>query len=161
MPTAPLQMTIAEVTAFVAQEFPQSEGMSVLEELEPGRVVCRRRVDYSHLRPGGTVSGPTMMALADTAAYYLVLASVGPVALAVTSHLSIHFLRKPRPADLIATAQLLRLSKRQLVCTIELHSDGEPDPVAHVTATYAIPSTSQPPPSQPPPSQPPPTEPRS
>lgn len=139
MPTAPLKMTIAEVTAFVAREFPQSEGMSTLEHLEPGRAVARRRVTTAHLRPGGTVSGPTMMALADTAAYFLVLASVGPVALAVTQHLSIHFLRKPRPADLLATADLLRLSKRQLVCTIAIHTDGDPDPVAHVTATYALP----------------------
>lgn len=140
MPAAPLRMTIAEVTAFVAEQFPQSEGMARLEHLEPGRVVCRRVVSHAHLRPGGTVSGPTMMALADTAAYFLVLVSVGPVELAVTSELSIHFLRKPRPADLIATASMLRLSKRQLVCTIEIHSEGEPDPVAHVTATYAIPS---------------------
>jgi uncharacterized protein (TIGR00369 family) len=141
MPAAPLKMTLAEVSAFVAALFPQSEGMVTLDHLEPGRVVCRRVVTSANLRPGGTVSGPTMMALADTAAYFLVLATIGPVELAVTSHLSIHFLRKPRLTDLIATADLLRLSKRQLVCTIELHSEGEPDPVAHVTATYAIPSS--------------------
>jgi acyl-coenzyme A thioesterase PaaI-like protein len=81
-----------------------------------------------------------MMALADVAAYYLVLASVGPVALAVTQHLSIHFLRKPPLADLLATADLLRLSKRQAVCTVEIHTEGDPDPVAHATVTYAIPA---------------------
>ena len=139
MPAAPLLMTIAEVSAFVTEQFPQSEGMAKVDHIEPGCVVCRRSVTGANLRPGGTVSGPTMMALADTAAYFLVLVSVGPVELAVTSELSIRFLRKPRPTDLIATARTLRLSKRQLVCTIEIHSEGEPDPVAHVTATYAIP----------------------
>jgi uncharacterized protein (TIGR00369 family) len=140
MPTAPLQMTAEEIATFLAGEFPQAEGVARIEHLEPGRVVCRRVVGHANLRPGGTVSGPTMMALADTAAYFLVLACVGPVALAVTSHLSIEFLRKPRLVDLLATAELLRLSRRQMVCTVELHSEGEPDPVAHVTATYAIPS---------------------
>ncbi len=140
MPTAPLLMTAEEVSAFVAEQFPQSEGMAKLVHLEPGRVVCRRLVTAAQLRPGGTVSGPTMMALADTAAYYLVLASVGPVELAVTSQLSIQFLRKPKPVDLLATAELLRLSKRQLVCTIAICSDGDDDPVAHVTASYSIPS---------------------
>lgn len=139
MPTAPLHMTAAEIAAFLAGEFPQAEGVAKIEHLEPGRVVCRRAIGHANLRPGGTVSGPTMMALADTAAYFLVLACVGPVALAVTSHLSIEFLRKPRPTDLLATADLLRLSKRQMVCTVAIHSDGEPDPVAHVTCTYAIP----------------------
>lgn len=139
MPAAPLLMTAEEVSAFVAAQFPQSEGMAKLVHLEPGRLVCRRFVTQANLRPGGTVSGPTMMALADTAAYFLVLVSVGPVELAVTSQLSIQFLRKPRLADLLATAELLRLSKRQMVCTVAIHSDGEDDPVAHVTATYAIP----------------------
>jgi acyl-coenzyme A thioesterase PaaI-like protein len=74
--------------------------------------------------PGGTVSGPMIMALADTATYFLVLVSVGPVELAVTSELSIHFLRKPRPTGPIATARPLCLSRRQLVCTIEIHSEG-------------------------------------
>lgn len=140
MPAAPLLMTAEEVTAFVVAHFPQSEGMAKLVHLEPGRLVCRRFVTQANLRPGGTVSGPTMMALADTAAYFLVLVSVGPVELAVTSQLSIQFLRKPKPADLLATAELLRLSKRQMVCTIVIHSDGDDEPVAHVTATYAIPS---------------------
>ncbi len=140
MPTAPLHMTAAEIVAFLAAEFPQAKGLVAIEHLEPGRVVCRRAIGEANLRPGGTVSGPTMMALADTAAYFLVLASVGPVALAVTSHLSIEFLRKPRPADLLATADLLRLSKRQMVCTVAVHSDGDADPVAHVTCTYAIPT---------------------
>lgn len=140
MPAAPLLMTAEEVTAFVASHFPQSEGMAKLVHLEPGRLVCRRFVTQANLRPGGTVSGPTMMALADTAAYFLVLVSVGPVELAVTSQLSIQFLRKPRLTDLLATAELLRLSKRQMVCTVAIHSDGEEEPVAHVTVTYAIPS---------------------
>jgi acyl-coenzyme A thioesterase PaaI-like protein len=140
MPTAALKMTIADLEAFLASEFPQAIEMATIAALEPGRVQCRSRTNAADLRPGGTLSGPTMMALVDLTAYLLVLASIGPVALAVTSHLSIHFLRKPQPGDLLATAALLRLSRRQLVCAVEVHSDGEPDPVAHATVTYAIPA---------------------
>jgi acyl-coenzyme A thioesterase PaaI-like protein len=140
MPTAALKMTIADLEAFLSTEFPQAIDMAAITALEPGRVQCRSRTNTADLRPGGTLSGPTMMALVDLTAYLLVLASIGPVALAVTSHLSIHFLRKPQPGDLLATAALLRLSRRQLVCAVEVHSDGEPDPVAHATVTYAIPA---------------------
>jgi acyl-coenzyme A thioesterase PaaI-like protein len=69
-----------------------------------------------------------------------VLSCIGPVALAVTSHLSIHFLRKPQPAALIATATVLKLGRSQMVCTVELHSEGLADPVAHATVTYSIPA---------------------
>jgi uncharacterized protein (TIGR00369 family) len=140
MPDASLKMTAAEVSEFVAVVFPQSLGLAQIEDLTPGRLVCRSATGPHNLRPGGTISGPTMMALADMAAYLLVLASVGPVALAVTSQLSIHFLRKPQLAELIATATMLRLGRRQAVCAVELHSDGEPEPVAHATVTYAIPA---------------------
>jgi uncharacterized protein (TIGR00369 family) len=145
MPDAPpprdsLKMTAAEVSAFIAIEFPQSLGTAQIEALTPGRLVCRGATGPHNLRPGGTISGPTMMTLADTAAYFLVLASVGPVALAVTSQLSIHFLRKPQLADLIATVTLLRLGRRQAVCAVELHSEGDPELVAHATVTYAIPA---------------------
>jgi uncharacterized protein (TIGR00369 family) len=124
---------------FVSGVHPATARVSI-EALEPGRLVCRSAAAVSNLRPGGTVSGPTMMALVDTAAYCLVLACSGPLALAVTSQFSIHFLRKPQLRDLIATATVLRLGRRQMVCTVELHSDGDVDPVEHATVTYAIPA---------------------
>jgi len=93
------------------------------------------------LRPGGTVSGPVMMGLADAALYGLILSRLGPVELAVTTNLSINFLRKPAPADLLADARLLKLGKRLAIGEVSLYSDitDASDPVAHVTGTYSIP----------------------
>jgi acyl-coenzyme A thioesterase PaaI-like protein len=93
------------------------------------------------VRPGGTLSGPTMMGLADGAAWLVTLARIGPVALAVTSSLNISFLRKPGPVDLLAHATLLRLGRRQSVSEVRLWSEGSDPaaPVAHAVVTYAIP----------------------
>ncbi|NND93005.1 MAG: PaaI family thioesterase [Granulosicoccus sp.] len=93
------------------------------------------------LRPGGTIAGPVMMGLADAALYALVLSRIGPVELAVTTSLSINFLRKPEPADVIAEARMLKLGKRLAVGEVTLFSErpGVGDPVAHVTGTYSIP----------------------
>jgi uncharacterized protein (TIGR00369 family) len=90
------------------------------------------------LRPGGTISGPAMMALADVTMYFAVLASVGPVPLVATTNLTINFLRRPTQRDLLAEAKLMKLGKRLAVGEVTLSSDGHPDPVAHVTATYSI-----------------------
>jgi uncharacterized protein (TIGR00369 family) len=93
------------------------------------------------LRPGGTVSGPTLMALADFAMYVVLLSAIGPVGLAVTTNLNINFLRKGQPGrDVLAAARLLKLGKRLAVGEVNLLSGGSPDPIAHVTATYSIPS---------------------
>jgi len=92
-----------------------------------------------HLRPGGTISGPSLMALADTAMYLAVLAMIDPVALAVTTNLNIHFLRKPIQADVIGEARLLKLGKRLAVGEVTIYSAGDPEPVAHATVTYSIP----------------------
>jgi uncharacterized protein (TIGR00369 family) len=92
------------------------------------------------VRPGGTISGPTMMALADFAMYVAVLAAIGPVPLAVTINLNINFLRKPAPRDLVAEARLLKLGKRLAMGEITICSEGQSGPVAHVTSTYSIPA---------------------
>jgi uncharacterized protein (TIGR00369 family) len=91
------------------------------------------------LRPGGTISGPAMFALADIAMYAALLARIGPRPLAVTTSLNINFLRKPKPGDMIADATILKLGKRLAMGEIGLHSDGEDDLAAHATATYSIP----------------------
>ncbi|HLJ64155.1 MAG TPA: PaaI family thioesterase, partial [Stellaceae bacterium] len=91
------------------------------------------------LRPGGTIGGPLQMALADLAMYAAVMAAAGPVEAAVTTNLTMNFLRKPGPADLLAHARLLKLGKRLAVGEVELYSEGEPDMVAHATVTYSIP----------------------
>ena len=91
------------------------------------------------LRPGGTIAGPAMMALADYALYAAVLASIGPVELAVTTSLNINFLNKPLPGDLVAETRLIKLGKRLAVGEVAIHSDHTDDMVAHVTGTYSIP----------------------
>ena len=134
------RMTADQIEQFLADHFPQAKGFGRIEEI--GERTLRYRVPFraEFLRPGGTLSGPTLMGLADTALYFLILAELGPIALAVTSNLNIHFLRKPRAADLIGEARLLRLGKRSAVGDVMIYSDGEPDPVAHATVAYALPA---------------------
>jgi uncharacterized protein (TIGR00369 family) len=111
-----------------------------LERVEYGAVRVRRAFHEDHLRPGGTVSGPTMMELADFAMYVAVFSAIGNQPLAVTTNLNINFLRKPGATDLIADAKLMKVGKRLAVGEVTLYSDGSDDPVAHVTATYSIPA---------------------
>lgn len=111
-----------------------------LETIEDTHVVMRALYADDHLRPGGTVSGPVMMGLADAAVYALILSHIGPVELAVTTNLNINFLRKPQPADLLARASMLKLGKRLAVADVSIYSASlENDPVAHAVATYSIP----------------------
>jgi len=100
----------------------------------------RQTYQAQFIRPGGTISGPTMMALADFAMYVGLLASIGPVPLAVTTNLNINFLRKPAARDLIAECRLLKLGKRLAVGEVTIGSEGMDEPVAHVTSTYSIPT---------------------
>jgi uncharacterized protein (TIGR00369 family) len=138
------KMSVAELVRFLHDEFPQAfRGGDLIIESADGET-CRLRQRYSDkmLRPGGTVSGPTLMALADCAMYVVLLSAIGPVALAVTTNLSINFLRKGAPGqDLLAAARLLKLGKRLAVGEVNLLSGTSPDPIAHVTATYSIPNT--------------------
>jgi len=124
-------------------EFPEmSHAMSgyAIDEVWLGG--CRLRLPFSEksLRPGGTLSGATMMALADFAMYIAVLSAIGWVPLAVTTNLTINFLKKPAARDLLAEARLIKLGKRLAVGEVALRSDGEDALVAHVTSTYSIPS---------------------
>lgn len=132
----------AELVAFLKAEFPQSP--CTLEELDDdGSVVVAHPVGERELRPGGTVSGPVMMTLADVALYIAILARIGIVPLAVTTNLSINFLRKPR-ADrrVVARCRLMKLGKTLAVGEVWIFSEGEEEPVAHATGTYAIPRAS-------------------
>jgi uncharacterized protein (TIGR00369 family) len=97
----------------------------------------------SALRPGGTLSGPTLMTLADTVAYVAVVSRIGPEFLTVTSSLQIDFLRKPPPAELWATGEVLKLGRRQAVIAVRIHSAANDQLVAHSTCTYAIPATAE------------------
>ncbi|WP_201752104.1 PaaI family thioesterase [Microvirga arsenatis] len=136
-------MTRDELTAFLDREFPQIHlgGRSYFVD-EVGPLSARMRMAYHerHIRPGGTISGPAMMTLADLALYVAILAHIGPVALAVTTSLNFNFLRKPEPRDLIAECRLLKLGKRLAVGDVSIYSEGSPDMVCHATGTYSIPS---------------------
>lgn len=116
-----------------------SGGRIKVETLAPGRTVIRLPYDPANLRPGGTISGPAQMALADVAMYGVVLSLIGRVELAVTTSFNINFLRRPQPGDLLAHGQILKLGKRLAVGEVTLYSDGDLHPVAHVTSTYSIP----------------------
>ncbi len=131
-------MNAAELNAFLAEVFPDGRVSTV--EYADGKTTRTRCVyDQTQLRPGGTISGPTMMALADTAVYALVLSAIGRVPLAVTTNLAINFLRKPQPGDLIAEARMLKLGKALAVGDVIIRSDGSDDVVAHAVVTYSIP----------------------
>jgi uncharacterized protein (TIGR00369 family) len=123
-------------------EFPQAfyPGCGVSIELV-GPEGCRVRKAYREnmIRPGGTISGPNLMELADIAMYVAVLAAIGPVPLAVTTNFNINFLRKAGQKDLIAEARLMKLGRRLAVGEVDLRTDGEDELVAHVTSTYSIP----------------------
>jgi uncharacterized protein (TIGR00369 family) len=138
----PVMMTVGALERFLAAEFPQvfkPESGLIIEAVWDGGCRVRQAFNELSIRPGGTISGPTMMALADFAMYVAVLAGIGPVPLAVTINLNINFLRKPGPRDLLAEARLLRLGKRLATGEVTIRSDGEEAPVAHVTSTYSIP----------------------
>ena len=133
------KMTANEIADFMKKFFPQARMPVEIEELRDGFLRIRVPVTDRYLRPGGTVSGPALMTIADTAMYYLVLGMIGPVALALTTSLNINFLRAPKLADVIAQAKMLKLGKRLAVGDITIYSDGSKDPVAHATVTYSIP----------------------
>ncbi|WP_417417579.1 PaaI family thioesterase [Hoeflea sp.] len=139
-PVTPV-MSAPEVSAYLDEVFPQiranGDNISV-ESVSAGTTRVRLHADDKHLRPGGTVSGPTLFMLADLAAYAVILAHIGKVALAVTTNLNINFLMKPEPGPLDATAMILKLGKRLVVTDIGIRDSGG-ELVAHATATYSIP----------------------
>lgn len=139
---ATAKLTRKELMDLLGAEFPEmfnAKSGYAIEKVWHGGCVVRRHFSRNSLRPGGTLSGATMMALADFAVYVAVLASVGWVPLAVTTNLNINFLKKPAPRDLIADTRLIKLGKRLAVGEVDIRSDGEDDLVAHVTSTYSIP----------------------
>jgi uncharacterized protein (TIGR00369 family) len=130
-----------EVQILIRAGVPMAEDIDLrIERVDGERALARVPFNGRLVRPGGTLSGPVQMALADTAMYAVVLGALGRVEMAVTSHLNINFLAKPAPVDLLAEARILRLGRRQAVCEVSLFSAGQEDVlVAHVTGTYALP----------------------
>jgi uncharacterized protein (TIGR00369 family) len=134
-------MTAQELETFLYAHFSgMDKRLFHVERVEENFAQIRLTYHPRHLRPGGTISGPVLMTLADTAVYLALLAMIGPVALAVTTSLNINFLRKPAARDLIAETRLLKLGKRLAVGEVTMFSDGDARPVAHATVTYSIPA---------------------
>ncbi len=129
-------MDAAALQAFLERDFPQAQSGRVVETGE-GYAIVRLEPEERHLRPGGTVSGPTLFSMADFAAYMAILAQIGPVALAVTTNLNINFLRKPALEPIQATGRILKLGKRLAVVDIVIEQGDEL--IAQASATYSIP----------------------
>ena len=139
-------LTAAELETLLAAEFPEAfhagSGIAILDVRHRGARI-RLAPPAQATRPGGTISGPTLMMLADVAMYVALLASIGWVPLAVTTNLNINFLRKPAPGALIAECRLLKLGSRLAVGEVTLRCEGDEEPVAHATSTYSIPPKSK------------------
>lgn len=127
-----------EVAAFIATEFPQTK-CSVLEVGDGGATVSHQ-IGHGELRPGGTVSGPVLMSIADVALYVAILGEIGIVPMAVTTSLTINFLRKPAAdKSIVGVCKLIKTGRTLVVGEVYLYSEGSHDAVAHVVGTYAIP----------------------
>ena len=133
-------LTVGELQAILTESFPGS-GVPQVESVDGDTVTICQPVTDLHGRPGGTLSGPTMMMLADTAAWMAILAQIGPVLLAVTTSLHIDFLRKPDLTDLMARATILKLGRKLAVVDVALFSRGHSELVAKAQVTYSIPSS--------------------
>jgi uncharacterized protein (TIGR00369 family) len=129
-----------ELQAILSAAFPDGD-VPVVEEVSGSTVVVSQPISARHERPGGTVSGPIMMMLADTTAWMAILAQVGPVLLAVTTSLHIDFLRKPDMADLVARGTVLKLGRKLAVVDVSIYSRGRGDVLAKAQVTYALPSS--------------------
>jgi uncharacterized protein (TIGR00369 family) len=135
-----MTLNAADLTAIIREGVPASEGSGFrVEQVTPEGVVCRLPFNPQQVRPGGTLSGPTMMTLADAAMYAAVMARLGRLEMAVTQNFNINFLSRPLPADLLASAGILKLGRRTVVLDVRIFSEGSPDVVAHATGTYSLP----------------------
>jgi uncharacterized protein (TIGR00369 family) len=144
--SSPLRMDAEGLNDFLRRAFPMAsaEAMPRVTRVAPGVVELVQKTSDHNLRPGGVLSGPTQMSMADTAAYAVMLAHIGEVAMAVTTSLTIHFLRPCKPGDLHAEATMLRLGRRIGTCDVLIWTEGRDRPAAKATVAYAIPEGARP-----------------
>jgi uncharacterized protein (TIGR00369 family) len=134
------EITVEAFNVIVEEELPWAFELGVqATEIGAGVATLMIPYDAKMLRPGGTMSGPTMMMLADACMYAVVLSEIGIVKLAVTTNLNINFLKKPEPHNLIAKGSMLKCGKRLAVMAVDLYAEGSDDLIAHATGTYSIP----------------------
>jgi uncharacterized protein (TIGR00369 family) len=132
-------MTVAELQQFLLDGFPLDPPSFVVEDVRDGTIQVRLPVLPSHGRPGGTVSGPALMSLADCTAWLAIVGHIGPVPLAVTTSLHIDFLRKPALIDVVAIGTVLKLGTRLAVVEVAMASDRRDEVIAKAQVTYSIP----------------------
>lgn len=127
-----------EIAAFIATEFPQTK--CIVEKVGDGGATVWHPVGHDELRPGGTVSGPVLMSIADVALYVSILGEIGMVAMAVTTSLTANFLRKPAAdRNIVGVCKLIKVGRSLVVGEVYLYSEGCEDAVAHVVGTYSLP----------------------
>ena len=132
-------MSKIDLENFLEKEFPQVSNNFIILNTKPNSLSMLMHISDEHLRPGGTVSGPTMFLLADVSFYLATLSMIGPKSLTVTTNCSINFLRKPNISDLISETRVLKIGKTLSVGDVLIYSNGIKEPVAHASLTYSIP----------------------
>ena len=132
-------MSKIDLENFLEKEFPQVSNNFKILNTKPNYLSMLMHISDEHLRPGGTVSGPTMFLLADVSFYLATLSMIGPKSLTVTTNCSINFLRKPNISDLISETRVLKIGKTLSVGDVLIYSNGIKEPVAHASLTYSIP----------------------
>jgi uncharacterized protein (TIGR00369 family) len=135
-----MTLSASDINAVIRQGLPAAAEFGfVVEQVIASGVICRQRYASTQLRPGGTISGPTIMAVADAAMYAAVLSQLGRMEMALTQNININFLTRPEPADLIAQAEVFKLGRRTVVMDVRIYSEGAAGMVAHATGTYSLP----------------------
>lgn len=135
--TRPAEVTAEEFLAAVAQLGDLYTGALSVESVSWGEMALRLRFSEQFLRPGGTISGPAMFALCDATLWGSVWSATGAALMSVTTDMTLHFLRRPGPVDLIAQGRVLKVGRRLCYGEVTLYSDGHPKPVCHATGSYA------------------------
>lgn len=134
------KITVEEFNTIIREEILWAHDIGIVtDRIGVGTAILRLPFRPNMLRPGGTMAGPMMMALADACMYAVALSLIGTVKLAVTTNFNINFLFRAAPADLLAEGRILKLGKRLVVMEVMVHSEGHDEPVAHATGTYSIP----------------------
>ena len=137
-------LTVEAVDRLIDEHFPgvHATGRWIrIESVADRTARCRLQPSPQSIRPGGTISGPAMFALADLTIYVALIGTLGvPAIAAVTSNLNINFLLRPALADIVADARIIRLGRRSAYAEVQLYSEGNPEMIAHATGSYAIPA---------------------
>lgn len=134
------KITVAEFDQIIQEELEWARDMGMrTDRIGEGEASLRLPFNSKTVRPGGTISGPAMMALCDVCMYAVIMSAIGREDMAVTTNFNINFMQLPAPRDLIAEGRIMKLGKRLAVMEVTVHSDGHDDPVAHTTATFSLP----------------------